>query len=163
MYRNRIHVVHRSSSVNQRVNNYLLKLKSLVHDAAFGNPRSALRMLSKKHIEKMKSEEDIHRKQELADKCVTILAAEVDVHYDSQAFEKEMSQQDMLTLMKSILASTSNSHVSNIILCSRAANLLAFTGNFDSAEQMLAAARTSSKFNCTLHRGCQLTLHRGLR
>ena len=116
----------------------------MIHDAMFANPRNALRRMSNSHIEKMNAETDISRKQQLADKCVAILAAEIDSFYDSQSFDLELSQEDMVNEINKLASLTSNELVTNIVVCGRMANISAFSGEHDFAEQMLVSARASA-------------------
>lgn len=142
--KNRVSVISRSHSINRNVHSYFWKLKQMIHDAMFSNPRNALRRMSNSHIEKMNAETDISRKQQLADKCVAILAAEIYSFYDSQSFDLELSQEDMVNEINKLASLTSNEQVTNIVVCGRMANISAFSGEHDFAEQMLVSARASA-------------------
>ncbi|XP_060551698.1 uncharacterized protein LOC132713226 isoform X1 [Ruditapes philippinarum] len=140
--------IPRSTSGQRQVVRELFRnLKHMVHDAQFENSRSALRQLANRFIGQMQRETNHMRQQLLADKCVAIIAAEIDamsIKFD----ENRIHEDDVFMQMKELVAKTSNTSLSDIVYLSRLAYTHSIAGNFRKSEDILLEARCKAKYIC---------------
>ena len=134
-----------SSAERTRIQTLYRNLKRMIHDSMFKNPRKALRSMVKRFRSDFEVERDELKRQTLADKCVAILAVELDAHYDSLGCKVEITPEEMLMEMKELIPNTTNPLITDAIVYSSQANLDAFHGDFSKADNMLIAARSSAQ------------------
>jgi hypothetical protein len=140
--------IPRSTSGQRPVVRELFRnLKHMVHDARFENSRSALRQMANRFIGQMQRETNHMRQQLLADKCVAIIAAEIDamsIKFD----ENRIHEHDVFMQMKKLVAETSNTSLSDIVYLSRLAYTKSIAGNFHESEDILLEARCKAIYTC---------------
>lgn len=139
---NRHYRVHNSESGSRvKLQAFFQNLKRMIHDSQFKNPRHALREMANRYKVEFHKENDEQDRQRLADRCITILGAEIDAHYDSLACKLEITQEEMFAEMKTLIPHSSNPLIMDTIYYTRQANMKAFQGKHQQAEHMLIQAR----------------------
>ncbi|OWF46167.1 uncharacterized protein LOC110456086 [Mizuhopecten yessoensis] len=135
--------VHRIQTDNQKsIRLFFKNLKSQVHDARFGKPREALRMLAKSYHDKLRREVDASRKHYLADKLVAILGVEIDAH--AITFDDNLSRHGLFDELKSLVHDSSNTMMTDVSYYGRLANANAIGGRFSEGKYMLMKAQCSA-------------------
>ncbi|XP_052811990.1 uncharacterized protein LOC128239403 [Mya arenaria] len=133
------HVSKTAAGQRPMVHKFFRNLKRMVHDAQFKNPRTALRELALRYVEKMSSERDDMKRQMLADKCIAVIGAEIDAI--AITFDTSLHRGEPFTQMKSLTTETSNTLITDVVYFGRLANAHSIAGRFDDSENMLRAAR----------------------
>ncbi|XP_045187489.2 uncharacterized protein LOC123545207 [Mercenaria mercenaria] len=136
--------IHNSESASRAKQLFFRNLKRMVHDSQFKNPRKALRYMAVRCKADLDNETDEYKRQLLADRCVAIIGVEIDAFYDSLACENEITQKEMFSEMRKLIPHTSNPLITDTVYYTRQANMNAFHGNIQHAEDMLIQARTSA-------------------
>ena len=133
------HVYKTSSGQRPHLSKMVVNLKKMVDDAPFKDPRLALSQLGERRILKMNQEQDLRKKQLIADECVAILGAEIDAI--AITFDKGLRNKDCFEKIKLLTGQTSNTLLTDGVYYGRLANANAIAGHFDECENMLQAAR----------------------
>ncbi|XP_052792677.1 uncharacterized protein LOC128226721 isoform X1 [Mya arenaria] len=122
--------VHKSTS-GQRpfLSKMVVNLKKMVDNARFTDPRLALSQSSDRCFLKMQNESNDYRRQNLADKCVAVIGAEIDAI--AITFDKGLRERDVFTKMKSLTSETSNTLLTDGVYFGRLANANAIAGRFE--------------------------------
>ena len=115
------------------------KLKIMIHDAQFRNPREFLRNLAKRFMKQFNEETNEAKKQKIADKCVVVLGAEIDAH--AITFNSDLPNNEMFSEMKLLVPYTENTLISDVVYYGRLANANAIAKKFEDGEDMLKEAR----------------------
>ena len=128
--RTSFHELQKSSNPDRKgLHAFFRKLKIMIHDAQFKDPREALRNLANCFMQQFEEETNSSKKQRLADKSVAILGAEIDAHVIT--FDSGLPNNEMFNEVKYLVPYTANTLITNVIYYGRLANANAIGMNFD--------------------------------
>jgi len=119
-------------------------LKKMVDDARFPNPQLYLSKLGEQCIMKMDQEQDIQKKQLLAEKCVAIVGAEIDAI--AITYDEDLPDKSCFKKLQQLINQTSKPSLMDGVYYGRLANAYAITGRFEECEELLQASLNSINF-----------------
>lgn len=137
--------VNRMDTSNRKpVQQYFKMLKRKIWNAEFKDPLNTLRSLTKRLKITMMAENDVQKRQCLADKVVAVLGVEIDAH--AITFDTELSEHHLFKELRDIVPHTTNTMITDVILYGRRANACAIGKHFSLGEKYLQKAKVCSAF-----------------
>lgn len=137
--------VNRMDTSNRKpVQQYFKMLKRKIWNAEFKDPLNTLRSLTKRLKISMMAENDVQKRQCLADKVVAVLGVEIDAH--AITFDTELSEHHLFKELRDIVPHTTNTMITDVILYGRRANACAIGKHFSLGEKYLQKAKACSTF-----------------
>jgi len=138
------HINKTHSGQGKQLSKLAYDLKKMVDDVQSTNPRSVIRDRVKEYRTLMDREQDILKKQLLAEKCAVCIGAEIDVL--AITYYKELCNSNCFEEMKQLIGQTSNPFLLNGVYYARHANANAIAEHFDISEDFLREARSRANF-----------------
>ena len=138
------HINKTHSGQGKQLSKLTYDMKKMVDDAQSANPRSVIRDRVKEYRTLMGQEQDIHKKQLLAEKCVVCIGAEIDAL--AITYNKELCDSIIFEELKQLAGQTSNPFLVDGVYYARHANAHAIAGDFDISEDFLREARSRANF-----------------
>ena len=133
-------VIHRSfSGQRPRLNMMANLLKTWVDNPRVKNPHLLLRHLGQKWTTFMETEQDVRKKQRLAEECVVIKGAEIDAIAITN--DKNIRNNRCFKELSQLIDKTSKPFLSDGLFYGRLALAFAIANRFDKCTNMLQAAR----------------------
>lgn len=137
--------VNRMDTSNRKpVQQYFKMLKRKIWNAEFKDPLNTLRSLTQRLKISMMAENDVQKRQCLADKVVAVLGAEIDAH--AITFNPELSEHHLFKELRDIVPHTTNTMITDVILYGRRANACAIGKYFSLGGKYLQKAKVCSAF-----------------